>query len=462
MSMACASVHSENMFWDEYLQKRVSADEAVNVVESGDWVQYGEFVCIAPDCDAALARRKDELKDVKISAICLTLVPEPAKVDPKGEHFVINDWYFSGISRMLHDKGLCHHIAPLYHQIPIAHRKGEMPRYKAAFISVGPMDKNGYFNLGPSSSVTYMFREFCDNVIVEVNTSMPHCLGGAGESIHISEVDYIVESSKNPPLLQVPGQEEATEADVKIARLLMEELEDGCCLQFGIGALPNLVAKMIAESDLKDLGMHTEMLVDSCVDLYESGILTGKRKQIDKGKMVYTFAMGTNKLYEFIDNNPACAIYGCEYTNDPVVIAQNDKVFAVNNCLHIDLYGQVSAESIGPRHISGTGGSIDFMLGAFRSKGGKGFVCMNATATGRNGEIFSRIVPCFKPFTAITMPRTIPHYIATEYGIVNLKGKSTWEKAEALISIAHPDFRDELIAVAEQNNIWIRSNKIAV
>ncbi len=445
----------------EYQNKLVSADQAVKVVKSGDWVQYGEFVCQAIDCDAALARRKDDLRDVKIRSITSTILPEVVKVDPDKKHFIFHDWSFGAISRKLHDKDLCYHIPETYHEVPRMIKEHHVPEYDAAFFPVCPIDEHGYFNLGPTCSLTCLNKHYAKKVIVEVNTSMPCCLGGDDESIHISDVDYIVESTTNPSLLEIP-KASATDNDIKIASLIMEELEDGCCLQLGIGGMPNKVGEMIANSDLKDLGVHTEMLVDSFVDLYESGRVTNQRKNINRGKMVYTFAMGSQKLYDFLDNNPACAIFPVEYTNDPFVIAQNDKVFAINNCLAVDLYGQVSSESMGARHISGTGGQMDFIFAAFRSKGGKGFVCMNSTVTRKDGTLESRIVPGIEPFTIITLPRSITYYVVTEYGIVNLKGKSNWERAEQLISIAHPDFRDELIKVAQKNRIWLPTNKITL
>jgi acyl-CoA hydrolase len=274
-------------------------------------------------------------------------------------------------------------------------------------------------------------------------------------------VDFIVESSKNPPPVLIESKDEPNEADRKIADILMGELQDGCCLQFGIGALPNLVGKLLAEADVKDLGMHSEMLVEASVDLFEAGILNGSRKTIDKGRMAYTFCVGSQRLYDFVENNPAVAVYPSDYTNDPFIIAQNDKVFAINNCLAVDLQGQISSESVGPLQISGTGGSIDFMMGSFRSKGGKGFQCLNSTRTNKDGMVASRIVPGFEPGTIVTIPRPMTFYVVTEYGIVNLKGLANWQRAEAVISIAHPDFRDDLIKAAEKNKVWRKTNKIS-
>jgi len=273
-------------------------------------------------------------------------------------------------------------------------------------------------------------------------------------------VDHIVESQTNPKLANLP-ELPVTDTDRRIAAHVMELMCDGACVQLGIGSMPNTVGALIAGSDLKDLGVHTEMLCDSFVDMYNAGKITGARKTLDKGKMVYTFAMGTNKLYEFLDHNPVCASYPVHYCNDPHIIAQNDNVMAINNCLEVDIYGQVASEASAGRQISGTGGQLDYIIGAFHSKGGKPIIALNSTVKKSDGSLASRITPGLSPGTIVTVPRSITSYVITEYGGVNLKGKSTWERAEALISIAHPEFRDELVKAAEHAKIWLRSNQIA-
>ncbi len=442
----------------DYQAKLKSADDAVKIVKSGDWVAYGEFVMQAKDLDAALARRKEELEDIKIRSVCTTMVPEVVKTDPTRKHFLFNDWHFSGFSRALHGNDLCNYVSLTYHEAqPLWENYIDID---VAFVLVGPMDPNGYFNLGTSNSVSATTVRTAKKVIVEVNSSVPRCLGAYDESIHISDVDIVVESSDNPPLLSIPAPA-ISDVDKKIASIVMEEAEDGICLQLGIGAMPNAVGMMIAASDLKDVGVHTEMMVDSYVDMYESGRITGKMKQLDKGKMVYTFAMGSKKLYDFLDNNPGCLSYPVNYTNDPYKIAKNDKVFAINNCLEIDLFSQVASESSSFRQISGTGGQLDFISGAFKSKGGKGFICMSATKTMKDGTEVSRIRPTLSGGTIVTVPRSIVHYVVTEYGITCMKGKTTWQRAESLIGIAHPQFRDGLIKDAEKMRIWNRTNKTA-
>ena len=441
----------------EYQRKLTPVDEAMKIVKSGDLVQYGEFVMNSAYLDGALARRVDELENVNIRTTTCPFPPKAVLADPERKHFIYNDWHMSGTSRKLHDKDLCNYVPLTYHEGPSFYERGYVEP-DVALIKVAPMDKHGFFNFGTSISFTPQICDAAKTVIIEVNKTVPICLGGNRESIHISEVDYIVEGD-NQPMVQLP-ELPISDIDKKIAAIVLEEIEDGACLQLGIGAMPNAVGAMIAQSDLKDLGVHTEMLVDSFVDMYEAGRITGCRKQLDKRKMVYTFAMGTNKLYDFLDGNPSCAIYPVDYTNDPFIIGQNDKVFGINNAIEVDLYGQVASESSGIRHISGTGGQLDFISGSYYSKGGKGLVCLTSTFTDKNGNLKSRICPVLTPGAIVTVPRSINFYVVTEYGIAMMKAKSTWQRAEALINIAHPDLRDELIKEAEQMKIWVRSNKI--
>ncbi len=441
----------------EYQRKLTPVDEAVKVVKSGDLVHYGEFVMNSAYLDAALARRVDELTDVNIRTTCCPFPPQAVLADPERKHFIYNDIHMSAASRKLHDQNLCNYMPLTYHEGPSFYERGYVEP-DVALIKVGPMNKHGFFNFGTSNSFTPQICDAAKIVIVEVNDKIPHCLGGSREAIHISEIDYIVEGD-NKPLIQLP-EVPVTETDKKIAAIVMEELEDGICLQLGIGGMPNVVGSLIAQSDLKDLGVHTEMLVDSFVDMYEAGRITGKRKQIDKRKIVWTFAMGTNKLYDFLDDNPVCASFPVDYTNDPFIICQNDNVVGINNAIEVDLYGQVASESSGTRHISGTGGQLDFITAAYYSKGGKGLICLSSTYTDKAGNLKSRICPILTPGAIVTVPRSINFYVITEYGKCMLKAKSTWQRAEALINIAHPDLRDELIKEADKMHIWVRSNKI--
>lgn len=440
----------------QYNEKLIPADKAANLVKSGDTIFMGEFVMVPEAFDSALARRVNELENVNIRGVTLAKKLKSIESDPNREHFIYNDWHFGSMARKLHEKNLASYIPYTYHQGPRVIRK--YLEHDLAIIQTGPMDTKGFFNLGTSNSMTFAHCSKSKTVIVEVNNSVPHCMGGNGESMHISQVDYIVEGNNQP--LQELNPIIPSDIDQAIAGHVMKEIEDGCCLQLGIGGLPNVVGSLIAGSDLKDLGVHTEMLCDAYVDMYEAGRITGAKKGIDKYKMVYTFAMGSKKLYDFLDQNPVCASYSANYTNDPRMIGMNDKVIGLNNALEVDLFSQVASESTGCRQISGTGGQLDFILGAFYSHGGKGFICISSTFTDKQGKVRSRIKPTLSPGTIVTLPRSLTHYVVTEYGIAQMKGKSTWQRAEVLINIAHPDFRDELIKEADAMKIWVRSNRI--
>ncbi len=239
----------------------------------------------------------------------------------------------------------------------------------------------------------------------------------------------------------------------------MEEIPNGACLQLGIGGMPNAVGSLIAQSDLKDLGVHTEMYVDAFVDIAAAGKINGLKKNIDRGRQVFAFGAGTKKLYDYIDRNPAVMCAPVDYTNDARVIAQLDNFMSINNAVEVDLFGQVSSETAGVKHISGAGGQQDFVLGAYLSKGGKSFICCSSTTKDKNGALKSRIVPTLTNGSVVTDTRVNAHYLVTEYGKINLKGLSSWQRAEGIISIAHPDFKDELIKQADAMKIWRRSNK---
>ena len=327
-----------------------------------------------------------------------------------------------------------------------------------AMIQVTPMDSHGNFSyaLAASHLADMMARAKC--IIVEVNQNMPWVYGLTGTEINIQDVDFVVEGD-NPPVAQLGGGGEPTDVDRAVANLVVPEIPNGACLQLGIGGMPNTIGAMIAQSDLKDLSVHTEMYVDGFVDIAAAGKITGRHKNRDKGRQVFAFAAGTQKLYDYVNRNPDVMAAPVDYTNDVRVIGQIDNFISINNAVDLDLFGQVNAESAGLKHISGTGGQLDFVMGAYLSKGGKSFICLSSTVTGKDGTMKSRIVPTLTNGSICTDPRSCVHYIVTEYGMVNLKGLSTWERAEALISIAHPNFREELIQSAEKMGIWRRSNK---
>lgn len=262
---------------------------------------------------------------------------------------------------------------------------------------------------------------------------------------------------EHPPLPQFPIGKARPE-DEAIARSIVRYIPSGATIQLGIGSMPGVIGKMLADSDLRDLGMHTELCSDAYVDLWEAGKLTNRFKKVCPGRGVTGMAFGTDRLYRWVNENPGVAIYPLEYVNSTEIIGQMDNLISINSCISVDLYGQISAESVGTRQISGTGGQLDYLTGAAMSHGGKAFICMASTYVDHKGVRHSRIVPTFNG-DIVTDPRSQSYFIVTEYGVVNLVGRSTWERAELLISIAHPDFRDELIRDAQKLGIWKRSNR---
>ena len=443
-------------FKQEYQQKLCTAQEAVQVVRSGDWIDFGWCASAPETLDAALAERYEELYDVKARGAVLTWRPKMLSVPNTAEHFTWHSWHFSGLERKLMNEGIAWYIPLRYSELPRYYRENVEP-IRAAMLQVAPMDDEGYFSFGLNSSHLQAVCEKAEVVIVEVNECQPHCFGTEASRIHISQVDHIVEAGRQP-LRQLPAAS-ATEVDRKIAQLVVEQIPNGACLQLGIGGMPNVVGSMIAESDLKDLGVHTEMYVDAFVDIARAGKISGIHKAVDKGLQVYAFGMGTQKLYDYLHENPECLSTSVDYTNDVRVMSQLDNFISINNAVDVDLFGQINAESSGVRHISGSGCQLDFVLGAYMSPGGKSFICCSSTMTDKDGVVHSRIRPTLKEGSVVTDTRCNTHYLVTEYGCVNLKGAATWQRAEKIISVAHPDFREQLIADAEKMRIWRRSNK---
>ena len=442
--------------WEEYRSKLRTVREAVQAVKSGDHVGFSHFVMFPKALDAALAERKGEVENVWVKTICAMTASKVASCDPEHVSFSYTSGFFSPFERQLGKAGLCDHV-PCNYSEAVGKIELGCNRFDVACVKVAPMDKHGFFNFGTSCSEIQAIVQNAGKVIVEVNGGVPVCLGGYGESVHISQVDAIVETPPEP-LFALP-QHPATEDDLRIAGYIMEDIRDGSCLQLGIGGIPNMVGRMIADSDVKDLGVHSEMMCDAYMHLFLRGRISGRYKAFDKGKMVFTFAMGSLELYDFLDRNPACATYPADYTNLPDNIGRHDNLVSINNALQVDLWGQVCSESQGRKHISGSGGQQDFVLGAIRSKGGRAFLCMKSTRMVGDRRV-SRIVPEISGI--VTIPRSSANYktvIVTEYGVFSPMAKPTWQIAEGMIGIAHPDFREELIRAAEERGIWRRSNK---
>ncbi len=435
----------------ELKRKTIAAERAAELVQSNSWLDFG-FGLGQPDLfDQALAARVPKLEGVKIRG-CLTMRPRASvEADPAARRVSFLSWYFSGLDRALHDKGLCHHIPMNFGEAPDYYRR--FNQVDLAVLKTTPMDEHGFFNFGLSVSYHKAVTEKAKTVIVETNASMPYAYG-VENGVHISEVDYVIDAGSSPlPELQNPP---GGPVEQKVAALIAPEIEDGACIQIGIGAMPNAVCELLAESPIKELGVHTEMFVDALMTLYETGKVTGAHKRLNRYQMSYCFAAGSARMYRFLDRNAACFTGPVDYTNLPHNIMQNDRVVAICNAAQVDLTGQACSESAGIRQISGTGGQLQFIRGAYASHGGKAFLCLASTYE-RGGRRESRIVARIADSNIVTTPRTDVMYVVTEYGMVNLKGKSVPERARALIGIAHPDFREELERTARESRLLPRS-----
>jgi acyl-CoA hydrolase len=419
--------------------KRITAAEAAGMVKSGMWIDYAGTLCQPEAFDAALAARASELKDVKVRT-CLSIRPlKILDADAAGTAFHSFSWHFSVYDRMYADKGRATYV-PL--------NLGEVPDYYRRFISAvdilvakaAPKDANGYYSIGPTSVWLRAAVERAICVIVEVTPQMPRA-EGVGNAVHESEIDFLIDGVDAPPF-ELPILPSG-EIDKKVANLIVGEIGDGACIQIGIGAMPNAACSLLAANAPRDLGIHTEMLTEGIIDLYKTGRVTGARKQIDRGKAVYTFALGSKRMYETLNGNADFACHPVDYTNLPENIAKNDNVIAINNTTQIDLQGQAASESDGVRHLTGTGGQLQFVRGAYQSKCGKSFMLLSSTYD-RKGQRKSRIAFQLTPGNIVTTPRSDQMYVVTEYGMTCLKGKSVAERALSLIALAHPDFREGL------------------
>jgi acyl-CoA hydrolase len=432
--------------------RRISAADAAGLVRSGMWLDLGGLNAQPELFDQALAARVSELSDVKVRS-CLS--PRPLaflEADPNGDHFEYYNWHFGGYDRKKHDGGRCGYIPLNLGEVPDYYRRFLDPP-DIAIIRTTPADEHGMFNFGPTNVWLGALVERAKIVIVEASPGVPHVFG-PGNGVHISEVDYVIEGTDRPPA-ELPSAP-PTEIDLAVARRVVAEIEDGACVQIGIGAMPNATCALIAESGVRDLGIHTEMLTTGLVDLYRAGCATGARKQLDPGKCVFTFGFGAPYLYETITRNPDMQCCPVDYTNLPHTVMQNDHAVSINNTTQMDLQGQAASESDGHRHLTGTGGQPQFVRGAYASKGGKSFMLLSSTYE-RKGVRKSRIVLDLTPGNIVTTPRADVMYVVTEYGITNLKGKSVCERARAMIALAHPDFREGLEREAYEHRLIPRA-----
>jgi acyl-CoA hydrolase len=423
----------------ELRAKTISADDAAALVQSGHWIDYAACLSQPELFDQALARRAAGLRDVRIRA-CMTLTPRAVlEADPTGEHFLWFNWHFSGYDRGCNAEGRCNYIPMNFGEAPDYYRRF-LPPIDVICLRTTPMDEHGYFNYGATSAYLKAATERARVVIVETCEAVPYVYGSEN-AIHLRDVTHVLDGGRGT-VVEL-GHPPIGEVDKKVATLIAAEIEDGACLQIGIGGMPNAVCEMLATAGLRDLGIHTEMFVDGMVDLVEAGVVTGARKAIDQHQIVFTFAAGSRRQYDFLHHNAGVRSCAVDYTNLPDVISRNPKVVSINNTTQIDLQGQVASESDGHRHLTGTGGQLQFVRGAYASPGGKSFICLASTYE-KHGQRRSRIVTDLTSGNIVTTPRTDTMYVVTEYGLVNLKGKSVAERALALIGIAHPDFREPL------------------
>ncbi len=428
-----------------YNQKIVTADEAVKVIKSGDKILAHSNCAFPTVLINALVKRKDELKDVQIMHALAVGNVSYMKPEMNG-HFRHNAFFIGGNSREAVRDGRADFTPIFLYETPLLFAKGFI-NLDVALIHVSPPDEHGFCSFGVEVGLTKTGAEKAKIVIAQVNKNMPRSLGDS--FIHINKINYIVEADEE--IAELPQGErdaspEVVEINKKIAYNISELIEDGSTLQMGIGAIPDFVLKYL--SDRKALGIHSEMFSDGTIELVEKGVITNEMKTLHPGKIVAGFVLGTKKLYNFINNNPMIEFHRQEYVNDPFVIAKNYKMAAINSAIEIDITGQVCSDSIGQKLYSGFGGQLDFIRGASRSEGGKPIIALPSTT--KDSKI-SKIVPFLKPGAGVITTRGDVHYVVTEYGSVQLFGKPIRERVKALISIAHPAFRDKLLEYAKEN-----------
>ena len=428
--------------------KRITAAEAAGLVRSGMWVDLAGGLGQPDTFDAALAARAGELTDVKLRT-CLSLKPlAHVEADPEGRSFRTFSWHFGGYERAKHAERLCGYTPLNLGEVPDYYRRFIDP-VDVAVVRARPMDADGAFNFSLTNLWFRALIERAKCVIVEVAPGYPH-VHGLENGVHVDEVDFIIDADEAPPA-EMPNPP-PSEIDKAVARLIAAEVEDGACLQIGIGGMPNAVCSLLKDAGVRDLGVHTEMLTDGLIELYRSGCVTGARKAIDQGKVTFTFGMGSRAMFDAADRNPDMLCCPVDHTNLPQNIMRNDKVVSINSTTHIDLQGQAVSESDGHRHLTGTGGQLQFVRGAYASNGGKSFICLPSTFE-RKGVRKSRIVLDLTPGDIVTTPRSDVMYVVTEYGATNLKGRTVEERAQALIGLAHPDFRDDLARQARAHGL---------
>ncbi|MEW5829172.1 MAG: acetyl-CoA hydrolase/transferase C-terminal domain-containing protein [Chloroflexota bacterium] len=434
------------MAWiDVYKSRVVSAGQAASAIQSNMRLFLTGNVSVPQKVLAALVKRAPELQNVEI---CQALTVGPADyVSPEMQgHLRVNSMFISANIRKAVHEGRADFTPVLLSEFPLLFKNGHLP-LDAALIHVSPPDEHGFCSLGVEVGLTKSPAESARIIIAEVNEQMPRTLGDS--FIHVSRLNYIV--PVNYPISELPMSDEGpSEVIEQIAGAIAELIPDGATMQMGIGAIPDAVLKYLHHK--KDLGVHSELFSDGVIELVEAGVLTNARKTLHPGKIVAGFMLGTRKLYAWADDNPLIELHRSEYVNDPFVVAQNERMVAINSAIEVDLTGQVCADSIGPKLYSGVGGQLDFIYGASRSKGGVPIIALPSTTTLRDGTRISRIASLLKHGAGVVTSRNHVRYVVTEYGVADLYGKTIRQRAQQLINVAHPDFRPDLEREARELN----------
>ncbi|MDO9347953.1 MAG: acetyl-CoA hydrolase/transferase C-terminal domain-containing protein [Anaerolineales bacterium] len=434
------------MDWQKLYQSRVvSSEEAVKAIKSGNRIFMTGNVSVPQTVLAALVNHAPNLKDVEIVQ-ALTIGPADYVGPAMEGHLRVNTIFISANIRKAVNEGRADFTPVMLSEFPLLFKRGILP-LDVALIHVSPADEHGFCSLGVEVGLTKTPAESAKIIIAEVNEQMPRTLGDS--FIHVSRLNYIV--PVNYPIAELPmGGEAPSEIVEKIAGYIAELIPDGATMQMGIGEIPDAVLKYLHHK--KDLGVHSELFSDGVIELVDAGVLTNARKTLHAGKIVAGFMLGTQKLYKWADDNPLIELHRTEYVNDPFVIAQNERMVAINSAIEVDLTGQVCADSIGPKLYSGAGGQLDFIYGASRSKEGVPIIALPSEATLRDGTRISRIAAMLKQGAGVVTSRNHVRYVVTEYGVADLYGKTIRQRARQLIAIAHPDFRADLEKQARELN----------
>jgi acetyl-CoA hydrolase len=429
-------------YMKNYQNRIVPPEEAVRKIKSGDRIFMTGNCSVPLKILAALVEYAVELENVELCQ-ALSIGPSSYTTPELEGHLRVNTMFISGNVRKAVQEGRADFTPVMLSEFTLLFKNKHLP-LDAALIHVSPPDEHGFCSLGVEVGLTKSPAESAKIIIAEVNQQMPRTHGDS--FIHISRINYMI--PVNYPLTEFAMADEGpSEVTEKIAGFIADLIPDGATMQTGIGAIPDTVLKYLYHK--KDLGVHSELFSDGVIDLVEAGVLTNARKSIHTGKIVAGFMLGTQRLYEWVDDNPMIELHPTEYVNDPFVVAQNDRMVAINSAIEVDLTGQVCADSIGPKFYSGVGGQVDFIYGASRSKGGIPIIALPSTTTLRDGTIISRITALLKQGAGVVTTRNHVRYIVTEYGVADLYGKSIRQRSQQLISIAHPNFRDELRCQAE-------------